>query len=135
MLRRLSGENDKSTLNARMNLATLLAEKGSLEAAEKLGSEVVAAAQETMPEKHRLRAKFHSYHAAILILMKRYKEAEEHLVVALPVLQELLGLKNNQTRSALNSLVDLYAAWDKPQKVEEYRTLLKEANEPRTKWR
>jgi len=64
------------------------------------------------------------------LLMKRsgrYDEAEEHLLGSVEVLRRRLGPDDIRTLTAVGRLVELYEAWNKPEKAAEYRALLEEA--------
>ena len=56
----------------------------------------------------------------------RYEDAEKYLLEALEGRRFKLGDTHPHTKESLNCLIDLYEAWNKPEKVEEWRVKLKQ---------
>jgi hypothetical protein len=54
----------------------------------------------------------------------RYEEAEPLLIEALNGRRLKLGDTHPRTRESLNNLIELYDAWDKSEKAEEWRAKL-----------
>ena len=54
----------------------------------------------------------------------RYDEAESLLIEAVEGRRLKLGDKRPHTQEFLNHLIELYEAWDKPEKAEEWRAKL-----------
>ncbi len=71
----------------------------------------------------------HANVGACLIDLARYQEAETLLLPTYQTLQETQGPDHRLTKSALNYLVTLYEAWDKPDKAATYRALLPQDND------
>ena len=65
--------------------------------------------------------------ARLLTRRRQFEEAESLLLEALPAAQARLDSGHPATFRVLGSLVDLYDAWGRPQKSEEYGRILKEA--------
>ena len=55
---------------------------------------------------------------------KRYQEAETFLLESYPLLKEKRGENDKYTIKALNRIIELYEAWDKPEKIAEYEAFL-----------
>ena len=66
---------------------------------------------------------------ATLMRLQRHVEAEEFLLRANALLQTELG-DHQETRRTVSFLVELYEAWDEPDKAAEYRALLAERVSP-----
>jgi hypothetical protein len=71
------------------------------------------------------------YHASPLRMdaerlsrLGRYKQAEREFLKALDVSRRLFGEKHEETLSCVNGLIELYEAWNKPEKALEWRSKL-----------
>ena len=53
--------------------------------------------------------------------MKRYAEAEPLLTSSYAVIAKQAGTGHPRTQAALNRVIQLYEAWDKPTKAAEWR--------------
>ena len=62
----------------------------------------------------------------ILTRLERFAEAEAALLQALEALQARWGREDARTQNALQHMVELYEAWEKPDQAEAYRALLLE---------
>ncbi|MCZ6690949.1 MAG: tetratricopeptide repeat protein [Planctomycetota bacterium] len=112
------------TLESMSVMGAVLRGRGSLEEAEQVGREAVEIAKETLAPGNRRNGDFRSNYGATLTALKRYEEAERHLLEGYEGLRDVIG-GHPRTRKALNRLIDLYTAWEKPEKAKEYRALLK----------
>ena len=54
----------------------------------------------------------------------KYQEADELLLEAVEGRRLTLGDRHPPTQQSLNNLIDLYEAWNKPEKAEEWRAKL-----------
>jgi serine/threonine protein kinase len=100
--------------------------KGDFYEAEPILRESVERLQKAYPKGDLRRAFAEGYLGICLAELQRFKEAESLLVESLPIFMAKYGKKMNRTRKVLNSIIDLYEALDKPNKVAEYRAKLKE---------
>jgi len=107
------------------NFGELLTEKGDFQAAEPIFVEALTIGVKQLGDKNQDVAKLRSKYGLCLIKLKHFENAEEQLLAALPVLQDSLGEQNEKTQQTINYLIELYEAWSKPNKAEEYRALLK----------
>jgi hypothetical protein len=64
-----------------------------------------------------------SHIGGCLIKLKRYREAEEHLLVAYAGLKAARGEQHDLTRRTVSRLIELYEAWGKPDQAAPYRAL------------
>ena len=61
---------------------------------------------------------------SILIERKRYEEAEKYLLEVYQMCRSRLGMQHPGCREAIECLILLYEAWNKPEEEKKYRTLL-----------
>jgi serine/threonine-protein kinase len=112
------------------NLARMLADKGDTAEAEALHQEACSIILKVHGDDHWMSAYCGSLYGAFLTRLARYEEAEALLLGSYPVLRDTLAPKHVRTERALNHLVDLYDAWEKPEKAAEFRALLPDADAP-----
>ena len=124
--RRVLGDDHRSTLISKSNLALLLVDLGNAVEAEQLGGETVVAARETLGADHWLYGAFLRNHGRALAALQRFDDAESALLEAHGILQTALGDEHKQTRRVVGYLADLYDAWGKPDKAAEWRAKLGE---------
>ena len=60
----------------------------------------------------------------------RYEEAEPLLVESLPIIHDRWGKQQKHTLKALDRIVSLYEAWDKPQKAAQFRAIRAQNTKP-----
>ncbi|MFQ6052123.1 MAG: tetratricopeptide repeat protein [Candidatus Hydrothermarchaeota archaeon] len=106
------------------NLGELLNKKGDYKAAEPIFVEALSIGLKYLGDKNQDVAKLRSRYGACLIKLKRFENAEEQLLAALPVLRDSLGEQNERTQQTISYLIELYEAWSKEDKAAEYRALL-----------
>ncbi len=123
MYRRLLGEKHTHVAASLTNLAWLLVAKGEYEDATQLIGEALEIFRQTLPAGHWWTANAESVRGACLVGLGRYLEAEPLLLGAYPILKQKTGERSKHTRDGLRRIVELYEAWDKPEKAAEYRTL------------
>ncbi|MCZ6689309.1 MAG: serine/threonine-protein kinase [Planctomycetota bacterium] len=121
----LLGEEHSHTLTTMGNLVTALIDQGRLAEAEKLGRRSVEIARKALPEGVMRTAVLQITYGRCLTDLKRYYEAEEQLLNGYRDFLALMGDDHPGTREFLQDLIDLYAAWGKPEKAKEYRKHLR----------
>jgi tetratricopeptide (TPR) repeat protein len=114
----------------RANLAGLLCSKGEYAEGVSMYKEVIAQMEEALEPGHWHIANAQSVLGWCLTEFGRYKQAEEPLLAALPVLSSVMGEQNSRTKLTIRRLAELYESWGKPEKAAEYRAMLKETEEP-----
>ncbi len=122
--RRVLGDDHASTLASKSNLALLLVELGNAVEAEQLAGETVLAARETLGAEHWLHGNFLGKDGRALAALERFDDAESALLEAHGILQTALGDEHEQTERVVGYLADLYDAWGKPEKADEWRARL-----------
>ncbi|MCJ7691709.1 MAG: tetratricopeptide repeat protein, partial [Clostridiaceae bacterium] len=80
--------------------------------------------QKRLPDKHWRTALTKSGLGDCLTALERFQEAESLLLESYPLLKEKRGENDKFTLKALDRTIRLYKAWDKPNKVAEYKSLL-----------
>ncbi len=64
-----------------------------------------------------------------MVKLERYEDAEAALVDAHEILTDSLGRTHERTVAQIESLIELYAAWGKPDKAAEWQARLPETKE------
>jgi serine/threonine-protein kinase len=84
----------------------------------------VAVLRQTLPAQHWRVALTESALGDCLAALGRFEEAEPLLVRSPPRIEAVLGQSDRRTHAALRRIINLYEAWDRPEKAAEYRALL-----------
>jgi eukaryotic-like serine/threonine-protein kinase len=121
---RVLGEEHTRTLTSTISVATMLAKQGKFSEAEPLYRQAFELARKILPQGHPLMKLSFANYGECLFDLKRYDEAEEHLLRGYEMFKTTLGEKHKSTQTAIEFLILLYDALDKPDKADEYRALL-----------
>ncbi len=97
---------------------------GRADEAEKLLCEAVRIRAENVPETHFLRATANGALGEFLTAQERFAEAEPFLLASHQSLESSQAANSPRTRLALERLVRLYEAWNKPDQAAPYQALL-----------
>ena len=62
--------------------------------------------------------------ARVMIRMEKYDAAEQNLIALLNSVREYLGETHPETRGCILAFIELYEAWGKPEKAQEWRAKL-----------
>ena len=119
--RKLLGNEHAEVAGTLNNLADTLCRQRKAAEAEPLAREAVAIFRKTLASGHPTIAEGESVLGGCLALSGRFAEAEPLLLGSYPVLKAKTGAESPETRDALQRLVSLYDAWDKPAKAAAYR--------------
>ena len=122
--RQVLGDNHPDTATFMNRVALVLLEQGKPAEAQPLLERAVQICQETLPPGHVRKAAAQRNLGRCLTELKRFDEAEKHLLESHADLSTMLGEEDAKTQTVLSSLVSLYDAWGKPDKAEEYRAIL-----------
>ncbi|MCP4660578.1 MAG: serine/threonine protein kinase [bacterium] len=120
--RRLLGENHPEVASTETNLATLLVVEGRYQEAESLSRRALRTLRDSRTGHWRV-AYARSVLGSSLVGLGRYEEAESHLSESYPILVEAKRQCTAYPRDAIRRLIDLYDAWDRPEKAAGYRRL------------
>lgn len=129
MRRRIYGEAHSEIANSLSNIASALVESGRAAEAEPLTLEALDMAQRILPEGHWYLSVLKYLRGECLTKLERFEEAEVILLEALTDVRSALGDRHSRTRRALKSLIELYTAWERPDKAAEYQSMLAAASE------
>jgi serine/threonine-protein kinase len=102
----------------------ILAKTGQPQEGEKILREAVKIRTESLPKEHYWVALATSALGECLTIQKRYNEAEPLLLNSYEGLKISQGPDNPRTTIALQRLINLYEAWNKPDQAARYRALL-----------
>lgn len=120
--RERGGPASPAAVGSETNLALLLRDAGQLDEAERHARSAAANADIAFGD-NAYRAIIHREYATILTHMGRYADAERELDGAWKVLAESKGYGPDHPRSqdVIDSLVDLYTQWNKPDLAAQWR--------------
>lgn len=107
------------------NLAVLLMKKSDYKTAASLLTNAFEIQHKTFPENHWQIATTKLLLGVCSKETKEYEKAESLLITAYSIINSRFGVDHPRTQAALNSIVNLYESWGKPDKAEEYRVMLK----------
>ncbi len=109
---------------AMSNLGELMNRKGDFEGAEPVFEEALSIGLEHLGDKNQDVAKLQSRYGECLLKLGKYEEAENKLLVALPILRDTLGVQDKRTQQTIGLIVELYEILDRTEEAEKYRQLL-----------
>lgn len=115
------GERHFRTLGAMFGLAQALHNQTKLSEAGQLFRRVVELARDSLPPGHLATATFQCGYGGYLTERRRFESAEPHLLESYRVFRAVLGDDHASTKLARQRLLDLYDAWDKPDRAAEFR--------------
>jgi len=124
-------DSHPTMVRTRAELAMTLVARGRLEEAEGIYRRALESKPDLLTVLNQRRVQVASAYGALLAGMGSRAKAERQLVGALEFLQEHFGVTDPRTRQTLHHLVDLYAAWGRPERAAEYRALLNSTAETR----
>ncbi len=105
-------------------LAYHLNKIGDYEAAEPIFREAIIILQDNFSNEH-LHTNIVKFGlGGCLTQLKQYNEAEIYLLESFSFMREKRGIKDRFTKNVISSIIKLYKAWGKPDKVKEYEALL-----------
>ena len=113
-------EEHPLVLVTRANIARVTAIQGRHVEAEGLYRELLAATQRSLPPNHPNVAVFSGGMGVCLFEMKRYSDAESHLLSSYQGHLQNLGPQHRRTQQGAKRLADLYNAWGRPQSATKY---------------
>jgi len=128
---KLYGATAPRTLMAEGNLSLMLRDAGDLTEAERHARYVVDHADQAFGDDP-YRANMYRGLATVLILQHRYAEAEKQLDAAWSVLANAKGYgpEHPRTQDVVDSYIDLYRAWSKPDRLTQWQARKSTAQAP-----
>jgi len=121
------GENHPQTIIAINHLARTLVEEDKLADAELLFREILETPEKVAKLDPVTLAAVKGTYGLYLTKSGRFEEAEEQLLASTEVLTSAVGPRHSRVQFAVGALVQLYDAWDKPEKAAEWRGKLEPA--------
>ena len=118
------GDTHRTTLGGLYNLAALFERQGRFSEAAPFYLSAVESARAALPAGHWQLGLMLAGHGRCLTAAEQYGSAESVLLEALEVLETALGVEHAYTATAVESLADLYDAWEKPDDAAPYRACL-----------
>jgi tetratricopeptide (TPR) repeat protein len=95
--------------------------------AESLFTEALEISRRTLGEDHPFKLTTVNDLATVNKEQAKYQDAEDLLIDAVEGRIQKLGRQYQDTKESLNNLIDLYEAWGKPEKADEWRAKLPQA--------
>ena len=86
--------------------------------------EALSIGLEHLGDKNQDVAKLQSRYGECLLKLGKHEEAENKLLVALPILRGTLGVQDKRTQQTIGLIVELYEILDRTEEAEKYRQLL-----------
>ena len=123
-MREVYGAGNPQTLMMMNNLGLLLIQLDKLDEAEELLRMTVELADKAAPPGHWFRDAARLSYGECLLAQGRFEQAEPVLLGCHQRLSESMGSQHFRTRGAVDKLVKLYEAWDKPDQAAEWRAKL-----------
>ncbi len=108
------GPEHRDTLFAMNRRGALLVDLGRLEEARVLLAEASETASRTLSETDGFRGLIHTYYGECLIRLEQFEAAEEQLLLGHEILSASVAGAPGRAPWAIEGLVRLYAAWEKP---------------------
>ncbi|TCO41346.1 serine/threonine-protein kinase [Dokdonella fugitiva] len=114
---RLYGPTNPATVIAESNLSLLLRDAGDLAAAEAHGRTAVGNASAAFGD-NAIRGIIHREFATVLVRERKFEEAEKELLLAWDVFfnAEGYGPRHPRSQDVVDTCIELYGAWRKPDK-------------------
>ncbi|MCH8806590.1 MAG: serine/threonine protein kinase [Planctomycetes bacterium] len=112
------------------NLARVLADTGDPLAALPHYRRALALRRERLPAGHWKTANTQLGLGSCLVGLGRFEEAEALLVEAYEKMRVALGTRHGRTTGALQKVIELYVAWNKPDRADEWRAKLPTSSQP-----
>ncbi len=124
MDRKILGAEHPNVAVSLNNYANLLQRKGDYAAAESMYRQALELKRKAYPQGHWEIATIESLLGGCLTLAHRYRDAEPLLLGSYPIIRANFGPSHNRTVVALRRIVELYTAWNKPEKAAPYAAQL-----------
>lgn len=123
---KLGGDQNKSAVISLNSLAELHQVKDDLAKAEEIYQRALAISVNKLPSNY-LTAITMGKMGSFLAKMNRFNEAEGYLLNAYENLNSIFGIENEYTIESLQDIIELYEAWNKPEKTAVYETILQDS--------
>jgi serine/threonine protein kinase/Flp pilus assembly protein TadD len=122
--RQVLGEDHPYAIDSLKGLGLLRAHQGRYEEAEKLLTESLERRRRVQGPEHKRAIRNMVHLGWVYTEQQRYSEAETLLLDAFELSYRVLGPLDKVTIESIGKIVELYEAWGKPEKAEEWRAKL-----------
>ena len=122
--RRVLGDEHPDTLRSIDNLAGVLASQGKYEQAEVYYREALEDRRRVLGDEHPDTLSSIYYMANVLLQLGAHKEAGPLALECYALNVKVYGNEHQETIDAIDLLIQLYDAWDKPEKAQKYSDML-----------
>ena len=126
MRRRLYGGEHPKVAESLSSLAVMFHHKGDYTRAERFHQDALDILRQVPNPDDTLVGRAQRDYGATLTALKRYEDAQEHLIAGHALLMAAFGEGHRRTQEATERPVELYEAWDKPAQAAQYRALIRE---------
>jgi tetratricopeptide (TPR) repeat protein len=127
MAAKLEGDSNPSLRFKLSSLAKVLLARGKHEEAVSVFDQSLEIGRRGIKQEEETRdANRRSWFGSIMREFNYFEQAEHYLVAALDVQMTHLGKNDEKTQQTIGRFLELYEAWDKPEKAAEYRAMLAE---------
>ena len=122
LAQKLYGSESPGAISSEINLSLLLRDTGDLVAAEARARKAVKSS-DVVWANNAYRGIIHRELATILVREKKFSEAEAELQIAWNVMSNAdgYGAQHPRSQDVVDTFIELYQAWDKPQREAEWR--------------
>lgn len=124
ILQKLYGNEHPLVAYFQNSLGYFQCEKGNFSEAEEIYKSALATQQKLLPENHIYIAETKRNYGKCLIELNRFQEAETLLLESYNSMVLKFGEDDDRTKQTQEDIIDLYQAWEKPEKVVKYKTLM-----------
>ncbi len=124
---RVLGEKNEVSLFMVGNLGQTYERQGRYDEAEHQFLEMLRLRDGFWDDENVWTLRYKSFLAGVYIKQKRYDEAERLYLEILPMQRRLLGDEHWMTLRSVNNVIELYESWGKPEKAEQWRAKLPDA--------
>lgn len=118
----------ESNALARLNMALLLLKKGEHKLAEPFARDALGIQMKKLPAGSWRIAVSESVLGESLAGQKQFEAAEKLLTESYNQIEKSLKPDDKRRKEALTRVIDMYEAWEKPERAAEYRTLVERAS-------
>jgi len=122
--RQVLGEDHPYAIHSLRGLGLLRAEQERYEEAEKLLTESLEKRRRVQGHEHKRTIQNMVQLGWVYTKQQRYDEAETLLLDAFKLSDRVLGHPDRVTIESIQKIIELYEAWDKPEKAQEWRAKL-----------
>ncbi|MEK6674910.1 MAG: serine/threonine-protein kinase [Planctomycetota bacterium] len=120
-MQNIGGGHGDLVFGSELYVARFVSMQNRLDEAEPIFESLIARQSQADRDE---RARLHLFFGGHLVRRKNFEVAEQHLITAVELIEDIrLGTWDTHPDDVILGFIDLYEAWNKPDKVEEYQRL------------